>query len=239
MQPSKRKLAASLFFAAAAATAVLTTTPLQAVTYLEPVNSDAGQTLATARPTGTNNTTSLEAISGTLGNANDADLYYITITNAGTFSAAATGNLDTALFLFTLGGSPLATNDDGSATSVNALLAAGNSLYANLAAGRYLLAISGSGNEAINSASQLLFAGYPNGNTQATRGAAAGLNPTTLSDFDGAAYDPTNFGAYQINLTGVNTAVPEPSSWAALASGLAAGGFLLQRRRRQAAQSPA
>lgn len=233
MEPSKRKLAASLF--AAAASAVLTT-PLHAVTYTEPV-SDAGQTLATAQSTGSNNTTALTSISGTLSNANDADLYYITITNAGTFSATVTGNLDSALFLFSLNGTPIATNDDGSNTSLNASLAAGNSLYSNLAAGQYLLAISGSGNEAINSASQLLFAGYPAGDTTATRGQASGLNPTILSNFDSQAYDTTNFGPYGINLTSVNTAVPEPSTWAALATGAAAGGFLLLRRRQTQPQA--
>ena len=232
MEPSTRKLAASLF--AAAASAVLTT-PLHAVTYLEPVNSDAGQTLATAQATGSNNTTALTSIGGTLSNPNDADLYYITITNAGTFAAttnnATTGGLDTALFLFSLNGTPLATNDDGSNTSVAAALAAGNSLYANLAPGQYLLAVAASGNEAINAASQLLFA---TGSTTSTRGQASGLNPTTLSDFDGQAFDTsaTGFGAYQIDLTSVNTAVPEPSTWAVLASGTAAGGFLLLRRRR-------
>ena len=234
MEQRKRKLAATLF--AAAASAVLTA-PLHAVTYLEPTNTDAGQTLATAQGTGGNNTTPLEAISGTLSNANDADLYYITINNAAAFAASVTGDLDSALFLFTLNGTPIATNDDGVNNGVNAAFAPGNSLYASLASGQYLLAISGSSNEAVNAVNQLLFAGTGTGSTTATRGPASGVNPTTLSDFDSNAYDPTNFGPYQINLTSVNTAVPEPSTWAALATGIAAGGFLLLRRRQKAAQA--
>ena len=164
----------------AAATSAVLAAPSYAITFTEP-GSDAGQTLATATATGTNNTTSLTAISGTFNAAQDADLYYITITTAGTFSASTVGasTQDTALFLFTLSGTAIATNDDASGTSIQSALPAGNALYATLAAGQYILGISQSGNEPINSASQLLFNGYPNGDTTAVRGPASGLNPTT------------------------------------------------------------
>ena len=119
-------------------------------------------------------------------------------------------------------------------------LAQGNSLYALLSPGIYFLGISLSGDEAINSAGQRLFAAYPNGDTTATRGAASGLNPTTLDNYDGFSQDTgETTTAYSIALTGAATAanpfaVPEPSTWTALALGTAATGLILRRRRSQA-----
>ena len=103
-----------------------------------------------------------------------------------------------------------------------------SSFTATLAAGTYYFGISLSGNEPVNSNNQLLFAGYPGGDTTATRGAASGLNPTTLSTFNGQYLLPTDVGTYSVAIT---NAVPEPSTWAALALGsLAAGATILRRR---------
>ena len=200
---SKHKVLASGLMAAASLTMGLGTS--QAVIYNE--SSDAGQTLAAAKSTGTNATTPLQAITGSLGSASDADLYAITITSAGAFSATtnnvASSNLDTAIFLFSASGAAIATNDDApGGTSFDSTLPAGNALYATLTPGTYFIGISSSGNEAVNTASQLLFAGYPGGDTTAVRGTATGLNPATESTFNGNESDPTTFGGYEIDFTG-------------------------------------
>lgn len=232
MEQRKRKLAAALL--ASAASAALAA-PLHAVTFTEPP-SDAGQTLFTAQSTGTNNTTPLTAINGTISGSNglDADIYIITITNTTTFSAVATSiaGIDTSLFLFNANGVPIIANDDQSNTNYQGAIPAGNSLLTTLTAGRYYLAISLSGNEPVNLNNQLLFTvDQPTTNV---RGIAAGLNPTTFSSFDGATFVPEG-GDYSIALTGAATAVPEPSTWAALAlGGVASASAFLRRRRQQA-----
>ncbi len=179
-------------------------------------------------------------ITGTFANASDADLYAIRITTPGSFSAStvnsASAAQDTALFLFNSSGVAIATNDDASGTSLDSSLPSGNSLYANLTAGTYYIGISESGNEAINLNSQLLFNGYPGGDTTAVRGAASGLNPTTLRTFNSNEFDTTTFGAYEIDLTSAATAVnpnavPEPSTWVALGLGSFAAGVTILRRR--------
>ena len=230
MTYAKKTLAAGLLTAASLGITSIS----HAVTFAEP--GDGGQTLATARATGTNATTALTAITGTFSSASDADLYAFTITTPGAFSASTVNTSsaaqDTALFLFSATGTAIATNDDASGMSFDSALPAGNALYANLAVGTYYLGISESGNEPTNSASQLLFAGYPGGDTTAVRGAATGLNPTTLSTFNSNEFDTTTSGAYQVDLTGSATsAVPEPSTWATVALGSVAAAAAAFRRR--------
>ena len=217
---------------AAAAFAALAATPsLRAVTFAE--TTDAGQTLATAQATGTDATTALTAISGTLVKFDDADLFVLTITSTTTFSAIATSTagIDTSLFLFTAAGVPVLANDDQSGTSFQAALPTGNSLLTSLAAGTYYLGVSLSGNEAVNLNNQQLFTlDQPTTNV---RGSAAGLNPTTLSTFNGGTFF-TESGDYSIALTGAATAtaaVPEPSTYATLLAGSALAAFALRRRR--------
>ena len=224
MKLSRTPLAASLF-AAASFTALASTSHAQA--FAEP--GDAGQTLATATPT---TGATLTAITGTIGTVTDADLYLISITNTTTFSATATSTsgIDTSLFLFTANGTPVEANDDQSNTNYQASLPAGNTLLTSLPAGKYYLGISLSGNEAVNSNNQQLFTvDQP---TTTVRGIASGLNPTTLATFNGATYVPET-GAYAISLTGAapSSAVPEPSTWTALALGSIASGFAFLRRR--------
>ena len=228
MKISQIPLAASLF-AVASLTALVSTS--RAATYTE--TTDAGSTLAAAADTTSagNASSSLTTIFGTLSSASDADIFKINLAS-GTKLYASTVNttsnyLDTALFLFDSTGHAIATNDDASGTSFDSSLPSGNTLISGLAAGTYYLAISSSGNEPVNLNNQLLFAGYPGGDTTAVRGAASGLNPTTESGFNAAEYDTTTFGAYRIDLV----AVPEPSTWAALAAGSIAAGFTILRRR--------
>ncbi len=214
----------------------------QAQTFTE--TTDAGQTLATADPTAAGAPgTPLTEILGSFSSASDADLFVITITTPSTFKATtvntltATSGVDTALFLFDSSGHAIETNDDASGTSIDSTLPSGSTLLANLTSGTYFLGISSSGNEPINSASQLLFNGYPGGDTTAVRGPASGVNPTTLSTFNSNEYDTTTSGPYEIDLTSAATAanpltVPEPSSWAAVALGGVTAGFAFLRRRR-------
>ena len=238
MVQSKKVLVASLFAVAAFVTLQNTS---RAQVFVE--TTDAGQTLATADSTAVGVAgLALTEITGTFSSVTDADLFAITITTPSTFSAttnnAATnlGGQDTALFLFDASGHAIATNDDAAGgLTTDSTLPAGNSLITSLAAGTYYLGISESGNEPINTASQLLFAGYPGGDTTAVRGPASGLNPTTEANFNGNTYYG-GAGAYEIDLTSAATAfnpnaVPEPSTWAALALGSIAAGFTILRRR--------
>ena len=191
---------------------VLTAAPSFAQIYNE--TGDAGQTLGTAQFTGLANGSPLTAITGTLLGQNDADVFVFTITSTTTFSAStvnANTSLDTALFLFSASGVPIYTNDDASGASFQSTLPANSSFTMTLSPGRYYLGISLSGNEPVNSAAQLLFAPFPNGNSTAVRGPAAQLNPNTLANFTNGAIAQT--GAYRIDLTASATAaVPEPST---------------------------
>ena len=221
MKISQTPLAASLFVAASLTTLASTS---RAVTFAE--SGDAGQTLATATLANTGGSP-LTAITGTIGTTTDADLYRIFITNTTSFSATAssTAGIDTSLFLFTSGGVPVEANDDLSNTNFQAALPAGNSLLTILSPGTYYLGISLSGNEAVNLNNQQLFTvDQPTTNI---RGAASGLNPNTEGTFNGGTFFAET-GAYSIAIT---SAVPEPSTWAALAMGSIAAGFTFLRRR--------
>ena len=204
---------------------------------------DAGQTVATAQSTGSGSSP-LTSISGSLDSTYDADLFRIYISNPSTFSAttlnaATDASLDTELFLLTATGAGIAANnDDQSGFYLDSTLPAGNALYANLSAGYYLLGISNSGNEPVNSANQLIF-GNPPADTTSVRGPATGLNPTTMVDFNGNVDDPTDDGpgSYRIDLTGVTqgqaavSAAPEPGTWALMLLGMGLCGRAIRRRR--------
>jgi hypothetical protein len=207
--------------------------------------TDAGQTLATADSTAATPAlagTPLTTITGTFNTASDADLYAIDITSPSTFSATTNnlatnlGGTDTELFLFNSSGVAIAANDDAAGgTTLDSTLPSGSTLLANLTAGTYYLGISTSGNEPINSASQLLFSGYPGGDTTAVRGPANETNPTSEATFNDNPFDSTTSGAYEIDLTSAATAinpVPEPSTWSAAIAGGVASAFAFLRRRR-------
>lgn len=211
--------AAAITTGAASAHATFLPTP----NYVE--TGDAGQTLATAQAAGAF-PGGASTISGTIANGNDADLYSFTLaaTTSLQFALTSTTNgIDTGLFLFNSTGQALFANNDGSGTSVNPILRA-----LNLAAGTYFLGIAISGNEPVNSANQLLFA---MGTTTSTRGAASGVNPTTLAGFNSNPDFPGDTGAYSIAIT----AVPEPSTNVALALGGAVALTLVRRFRRSQA----
>ncbi len=213
---------------------VLATTSLHGQIYNE--TGDTGQTLGSAQATGMTSGALLTTINGNLSGINDADLYFFTITMPTTFSASTVNattmgsGLDTALFLFNGLGAPIYTNDDANGLSLQSNLPAGSSFTMLLAPGTYYLGISLSGNEPINSANQLLFAPYTGGDSTSVRGAAGGINPNALFNFNSLGSFAQN-GAYQINLTSSATAaVPEPTTTALALVALAGLAYFTKRR---------
>ena len=198
----------------------------RALNFAEP--GDAGANLGGAAAAGTFNGTAggLTSISGSIAGTDglDADVYSFTLGSATALRlvSTSTAGLDTALFLFSSTGAALLANDDASGTSIQGALTTGT-----LAAGTYYLGISLSGNEPVNSANQLLFAGGPG--TTGQRGAASGLNPATLAGFNGNVSFAEG-GAYSIGLS----AVPEPGTWALLGAGALVLGATTLRRKQTA-----
>ena len=193
---------------------------------------DAGQTQTTAQPTGAPAGFVLTDIFGSLFSATDADLYLINIVNPAAFSAttfnATGGFLDTQLFLLTLSGAPVYINDDDpSGLTTLSTLPAGNA-FGPIATGFYLLGVSMSGYDPVNSASQELFA--PPLISTDVRGPASGLQPAVLGGF----FDNTFFqdsGSYDIQLTGAVT-VPEPGTGSLVVlAGVLCAVTALRRRR--------
>lgn len=194
---------------------------------------DAGQTQGTAQVT-TGNGGSISSIFGSIASTTDADLFVIYIANPAQFrattnNAGTDAGLDTELFLLTLAGAPVYLNDDDpSGTTLGSTLPNGDALGPQ-SAGLYILGISMSGYDPVNSNNQLLFA---NGLPTDLRGPAGGLQPSVLGGFDGGGFfDPGN---YEIELRGASFAVPEPGSAALL---LLAGGALFGVSRRRTTQA--
>ncbi len=199
---------------------------------------DAGQTLGTAQATAASPAVAgmpLASITGSLFSIGDADIFAIYINSPSTFSATTvnavttTANTDTALFLFDSTGKAIYANDDAAGgLSVGSSLPANNPLGPQVV-GVYYLAISLSGNEPVNFASQLMFmmpttsTDLRGPNSQATGG---------LFAFDANGVNATVGGNYRIDLTGAQTsAVPEPSTVALAVFG-ALGLISLVKKRR-------
>ena len=187
---------------------------------------DAGQTVATAQDT--INLEPLNAITGSLSDAFDVDLFRIRINNPASFFAATTnletGDLDTQLFLLSSTGLGIMLNDDRSssfASQLDSFIGAG---------GFFLLGISSGGMEPLDANGQFLFADPGSDTTQ-----LRGRNPSslTLSSFDSSAvFLADQSGAYRIDLRGASVAVPEPAT--ALLVALAGFAAFGTSRRRQA-----
>ncbi len=218
-------------------TALMLAHSASAVIYTEV--GDAGQSLGTAQNTGAGVVQPLTSIFGSLLTDTDIDIFAINISDFASFSATTvntlTGNLDTALFLFTSAGLPVyANDDDAGGMSVGSTLPPGNPLGPQVN-GLYYLAISLSGAEPVNFANQLLFA---MGNTSTD---VRGPNPIAtggLSDWDTSlVFGGGQFPAgYQIDLTGAQTVVPEPSTYALCGLGVVLLLLAMAKRRRAAAQ---
>jgi hypothetical protein len=183
----------------------------------------------------------LMAIEGRLGAIEapgGVDMYRFTISSPTTFSATTSMNpvleggtplANTQLFLFRLNGIGIAHNDDISGSDRRSTLAAGNSLYASLSAGEYLLAITAFNNDP-QSAGGAIFPAAGGGGIFGPTGAGGG------SPITGWNSNTSTTGTYRITLTGV-AAVPEPATITMLAAGaLFALGF--RRTRRLAGRLP-
>ena len=173
-------------------------------------------------------------ISGTTTATNEiynAEMYQITIATPETFTASTTGfvaganNFDTQLFLFNSSGVGIVANDDAASGGEQSSLSTGTTL---LAPGNYYLLLAGSGNYPVDSTGKLIFPNYTDGTTDPSSTVAA----QSTSPITGYTGNSNEGGNYVITLTVVPSAVPEPSSLAAIAAGL--GGLVLTFRRRSA-----
>jgi len=173
-------------------------------------------------------------IFGSISGINDADVFSLTLNspstvqfstiNALTSASGGAGGLDTELFLFKSNGAPIYCNDDATGATVQSRLPANTPFTMSLSAGTYLIGISLSGNEPVNSNNQLVFA--TNSDPKAVRGPALGINPGVFSNFDSFASFAQS-GNYEIDIT----TVPEPSSiLLSLAGGVFFAGWVRKRR---------
>lgn len=195
---------------------------------------DAGSSATTAQTTGGVAGLALTSITGLIGATADADFFLITISNPLLFSATTVGGsqVDTQLYLFTESGLPIYLNDDANGSSLQSTLPAG-SVLGPQAAGTYILGVSVSGVDPVNSSNQTLFA--PAVFSTDLRGPASNTFGTVAGVFDNSAF--ADSGAYTITLTGAVTAVPEPATNALLGAGAVLMGLAALRRRRSGSRS--
>lgn len=188
---------------------------------------DAGDVPATAQssagvePFGT----PLDAITGTVANSSDQDMFEIYISDPSAFSAtttnAQTAIEDTMLYLFDENGLGVLANDDTSGTEFTSTLAAG-SLTGS--AGVYYIAVSLLFNSPLSATGDIFDVTELEATTDTISANGAGAGDP-INGWDVFAF--TDPGAYQINLTGT-TFVPEPS--AAVLLGLGLAGFAWRGR---------
>lgn len=159
----------------------------------------------------------LTTITGNL-TANDVDMFRFSITSPTTFSASTAGffgmgfeAIDTQLFLFSVGGLGIASNDD---TNVNlrAVLPAGNPLLTVLAPGDYLIAVTTYDVEPVDANGQLIF---PNSNFVGVFGPTVPGGGLPVAGYVGNTFAAA--GLYHISFTGAAqlggvSAAPEPAS---------------------------
>ncbi|MBG1265662.1 DVUA0089 family protein [Nostoc sp. WHI] len=159
---------------------------------------DAGQSLFNAQfiPGGS---ATLGSITGTVSDGGDVDLFQITITGGGTFSATTVGtgtNFDTQLFLFDQNGIGVFANDQASGTGQSTLFE-----VTTLAAGTYFLAISGFDNDPVSEGGLIFPTGF--GPDEVVVGPTEIGGGSPLSGFTGNTFSG---GDYTIALTGVQAA---------------------------------
>ncbi len=158
----------------------------------------------------------------------DSDMFQFVLTDPAVFTASTnlgfipgTNNFDTQIALFTSTGVGIAANDDANGGSSL------STLTATLAAGTYELLISGSGRYAVDSAGRLIFANFTDGTTDPS----STVGPSSTNPIAAYTGSSNEGGSYRIALSAtLPPPVPEPSSFAAIATGL--GGLMMVLRRR-------
>jgi hypothetical protein len=169
----------------------------------------------------------LNFISGNYGAASDVDMYGITVTDWSLFSATTVGGttLDTQLFLFTLGGMGIASNDDSSAGgTLQSLLPVGNANYNSRTNGEQVfLAISQFDRDPVSAGGEIFLDAFTT--VHGPDGPGGG---SPITGWNGSF---STTGAYRITLTGAEffsaNPVPEPFTM-----GLGIAGVAVFARRR-------
>ncbi|MBU7587281.1 MAG: DVUA0089 family protein [Nostoc sp. TH1S01] len=161
---------------------------------------DAGQFLFDSQfiPGGSG---TLNSISGTLSSGSDVDIFQITLTGGGTFSASTVGTtfFDTQLFLFDQNGFGVLANDQASFSNQSTLFET-----TILAPGTYFLAITDYDNDPFSEGGLIFPTGFGPDETVVGPTEVGGGSP--LSGFTGNGF--SGGGAYTISLTGVQAAPP-------------------------------
>lgn len=193
---------------------------------------DAGDALATAQLAPDEFV--LNAISGSLADRDDADLYAIWIGDPAAFSATTEGageTYDTQLFLFDAAGMGVLANDDilnsGAGYNPRSALPLG-ALSGPSGPGLYYLGVSGWDRDP-HSAGGAMFT--DDVNYQGVVGPGGPGGGGTLSGWDGQGDMNGALGGYTISLTGARSVevIPEPHTMALLVGG-AIGLAALRRR---------
>lgn len=161
-------------------------------------SGDAGDLPGVAQNAAGPPSATLESITGTISPGNDADMFRICLTGAGTFSATTVGGatFDTQLYLFDETGMGVYGHDDTPGQNLQATLPAGHALTPSTA-GVYYLAISQFDNDPVSTGG-LIFPSFPFSPVYGPTGPggnAAVTGWTTNTSLQGG-------GAYTITLTG-------------------------------------
>jgi hypothetical protein len=207
----------------AALLALLLPMAASAATFTE--SGDAGASIAGANSIALGDPTQID---GTLADADDADLFGITLTAGVPFLATSSGAatapvLDTQLILFDALGNGLAYNDDVDVTDFYSRLS-----FTPTTTGVYYLGIAGIGLAPRDGLGNFLYVRDPFDPTAQLGASAAGPLDSFAPDGSGLS----DFGGYRIALEGASP-VPEPGTALLVALGL--GGLSAVRPRRERA----
>ena len=174
---------------------------------------DAGDLPETAQSTGSDPITKIR---GTIGGANDVDVYAIYISDPDAFSATTIGGttLDTALWLFDEDGKGVVHNDDNPDATTGLQSRIDNRTNCITQPGRYYLAVSIFTRRAAGCGDGLIWATTP------ARGVRCPDGPESTSRVGGWSGSSSSTGRYIIFLTGVSGATagdpadcPPPDPW--------------------------